>query len=750
MTHTDNVLSFRPAAPRPVLDTRTRSLVEGCRRVVERGLPKLTAGLFEQLDDTLYELAGRAGTDQLQTAYFDAMRTVRRQRQAMETRFVDGVLEDYDRFWEWGPRSLAPRSAPAGAGGGLALVEPGELEESLTLADLVAKGENSFRRELQGLGQRFAVLLGGQDVEFASLPLGPAGLCHRFQHASRVLDLDARVRLVLYKQFDRSLMHPAGGLYEELNALLGHAGIRPPPAAPGRVVVTAPARPAAAGSRAGAPAPGQAQDSGGSGAERGPGPGSAEPAATPGEVARTALEVFRALQSVLTEYRASRGIALPESAATVARPELLTTLSQLQQDAAGPGAGPDLRRQLSDRLQLGAADAPRRSLEPADGDTLDVVALLFEFLLGDPALPDPIKVLIARLQIPLVRVALLDKSFFSRKLHPARRLLNNLARAAVGWNAGDDPSSQALYARIESVVSRVLAGYGDDPALFGQLNEEFEGFLEKDRRLAEIAEARTRQVVRGKEQLRVAKAAVAGELEARLRSVPHLPPVVRELLENGWRDVLLLTFLRQGPDSGAWRESLALADQLLWSVQPKQDQTERQALLRGIPDLLRRLREGLTGISYDQHEVARLFKGLQTCHVACLRGGVAEGCPGRQGLAGGIPGGPGPDVAPAAGSEAHDRFFRCAEALPMGAWLEFRDEAGDHSRVRLSWKSDVSDAMVFVNRRGAKVLEMTTAGVARALRDGVARTLGDIDVPILDRALERLLEHRRRDGAGQD
>jgi hypothetical protein len=446
---------------------------------------------------------------------------------------------------------------------------------------------------------------------------------------------------------------------------------------------------------------------------------------------------------------------------SVARPELLDALSALQHASPayfrhggeGQVQGVELRSRLTDELQLRRDGKDRRALGEADQDTLDVISLLFEFLLDDPALPDAMKALIARLQIPMVKVAILDKTFFSRKLHPARRLLNSLAQAAVGWSDDGDRTENSLFGRIESIVDRVVSDFADDPGLFEQLNEEFAAFLAREQRGAEIAEQRTNQVTRGKEQLRVAKKVVGDEISRRLRERSRVPLVVRTLLEEGWKDVLLLTYLRQGPDSNAWRENLRITDQLLWSVEPKADYTDRQELLRAIPDLLRSLREGLNGISYDQHKVARMFKELQACHISCLRSGgvpatVVPAAPEQRWSASGFGetadrGGDPDDAAEVAGSSgtsaAQDQFTELAESLQVGTWLQLQEEEGHKSRIKLSWKSDVSDAFVFVNRKGVKVLEMTLAGVAKLFRDGTAEVLEGVETPIVERAMGAML-----------
>ncbi len=790
----NTILAFRGAARHVALDDKAAQVVAECRKVVERALPKLINGLFEKLDDSLYELADKSESNQLQSSYFGAMRSMRKHRARIQSDFSGGVLEDFDNFWKNGPRSLAPEQwGQAEDDLDLSLVDEEELEQSLAVSNLVSKGENRYHRELYALSQRFGHLAGGIEVEVQSNPLGPAGVCGRFHHALRGLNVDTPVLLVIYKLFDKQVMNYVGGLYEEINSLVGRSGKIPKPAQ--RINRGQPAP------RGGVSTPVTARARGMQPGESGAGPqqGRRPPAASvqpsysadpsygapvgyiaPGGYAAEGedfeAELFHTLQGLLGNYRSriGVGVARPPPAQQlpiVGTSELLNTLSSLQHSNleylhSGNDARPtqvDLRNHLKDELQLEQDGEASRALGKADEDTLDVISMLFEFLLDDPNLPDAMKALLARLQIPMLKVAIMDKTFFSRKLHPARRLLNSLARAAMGWSDDGDRAENSLYGHIETIVNRIVAGFGDDPLLFDELNEGFAAYMEREQRGADIAEERTNQVTRGKEQLRLAKTMVAEEIERRLRHHPGLPLVVQTLLEDGWKDVLLLSYLRQGPESGSWTENLRVTDRLLWSVEPKSEYAERQELLRAIPDLLRQLREGLNGISYDQHKMARIFKELQACHIACLRTGGRSGpaaAPAEKTEA--------PDARKAAadrqtdrntGAESeddgrdiqlpmdsgsdeiqHDRFTEMAENLGVGTWLELREEDGRQVRIKLSWKGDVSDVYVFVNRKGVKVLEMTRVGVARLFRSQSAEVLQDVNVPIMDRALGAMLE----------
>ncbi|MCG7932977.1 MAG: DUF1631 domain-containing protein, partial [Candidatus Thiodiazotropha lotti] len=410
----------------------------------------------------------------------------------------------------------------------------------------------------------------------------------------------------------------------------------------------------------------------------------------------------------------------------------------------------EMRTRLVTDLKIAKDGQLTRSLGDADNDTIDVISMLFEFILDDYSLPDAMKALISRLQIPMLKVAIIDKSFFSEKVHPARRLLNSLAQAAVGWNDTGDRVNDTLYTKIESTIKRILNEFHDDPELFAELDNEFSKWWEKEQRGAQIAEKRTNQITRGKEQLKSAKQIVSEELNQRLRTQKLVPQAVMSILEDGWKDALLLIYLREGDQSQDWTDALEIVDRLLWSVQPKSEYGERQQLLRGIPELLRNVRERLNSISFDQHKMARLFKELQNCHIQVLRGGD-----GSQMNSSG--------TQPVSQYEIHfpdsqlttddnsqlmemadeaisdrDEFSKMATELEPGMWLEMADGA-NKVRVKLSWKSKVTDTYIFVNRKGMKAMELTSAGVAKQLREGKAKMVEVSSTPIMDRALDAML-----------
>ncbi len=741
----DNVVNFENSAG----DSRRRSVAGGgqivarCRQLIAETLPRLSQEMFERLDDDLYELADKSESDLVQTRYFEAMRELRKLRQPIEAQFQKSVLQAFDDFWAGRQISGIALTADD-SNDELSLIADEELEEKLAMSGVVSKAESRFRRELFALNMRFAHLVDRGEVQNGENPLGPSILVSRFGEALSLWEGDVPVKLVIYKMFDRYVMSFVGGLYDDVNDVLVEGGILP------KIVQRArrnPVAPSVLRARNEDP-----QASGVPQVEQG---GTEFGAESP-------AQFFNMLGDLLSNWRSATGMSgfgvsnphLP----VVQTNDVLSALHELQQRTIGMapadlGEAEKVREQfrgnLVQRLDMGSGDNFTKRLDKPDQDVIDIISMLFEFILDDRNLPDAMKALLSRLQIPMLKVAMQDRSFFGSKGHPARRLLNALAQAAVGWVDDGDRSEGSLYGRIESAVVRVLTDFTDDISLFESIYDEFTGFMEREVRGAEVAEERINQVTRGQEQLKLARQRVHDQIKLLLDSATAVPDPVRAILSEAWKDVLLLAFLREGEDSETWKKSVGIAQQLIWSVSPKSDQTERQRLLKLIPELLKSLREGLGNISYDQHKAAQLFKDLQACHIAALRGGQVPPSMREQGADAPaeveevILGGEEPIPEP---EQIDDEFTGLANDMAVGQWLEWQDRDGGSQRGKLSWRSEVTGTYVFVNRKGAKLAEMTGFSVAALLRGGNAEILDNVDKPLMDRALGAMLDVLKNTG----
>lgn len=693
--------------------------------------------LFDNADDTLFEMADKAQNNVDQNTFFEAMRDLRLKRKNIERGFLEKFYESFVRIGQY---EVGDMPSPTVAYDKLALVPHDELERTVALDAMVGK---VLARDGLALGQLTTRLntLVPRKLNDESNPLGPAMLCDFFLQAGRSLGVEIKVKLIILKLFDKYVLSDTDHLYADANQLLIATGILPElKAAPSR---RAEDRPASARKREADASPHA--------------PVGRQPAHTQAPLDESVREVFSALQDLLHAVRGSVAPKLdtPVEAQPISTNDLLRLLSHLQQYVPTHPTSHedyDLRYQLEQLLtRVSVKSGKFRVVGGVDEDVINLVAMLFEFILDDRNLPDSLKALIGRLQIPMLKVAVLDKSFFSRGAHPARRLLNEIASAAMGWSTRDESQRDALHARIEQIVQRLLNDFVDDPALFSELLVDFLAFTGEERRRSELLEQRTRDAEEGRARAEMARMQVQHELNRRLMG-KTLPQMVVSLLEEAWSKFLLLTWLKHGADSEEWKAGLATMDQLIWSVAPHDDPQSRLRLLELVPGLLKSLREGLTSSAFDPFATSQFFSQLESLHVQAFQ---------RETLGASLPD-PANDPSMVqvvdeivlGGSEASaprevdtqvaegDPALQQVDALRPGLWVELEEEDDARLRCKLTAIIESTGKYVFVNRTGMKVLEKTRMGLALEFQQGRIRVLDDN--LLFDRALDAVVGKLRQ------
>ncbi len=672
-----------------------------CGHVLGAALPRLLDALFDKVDDALNDQADRSTNGRLAGLYVGAADRVHQSRSGIRSEFLRRV-----RFAaEQTARGRAGREDLGDALGvrtKLDMALDAELDEILATDNLVSKAESRYRAPLLAIAGHLARLQGRPKADMRSNPFGPLALCSAFQAALRSADeLDPPIRLLFYKAFDKQVMDRLGAVYSLCEAAAARQSHGIPAGRQARVLA------GQTGSSRGAVDPAGADPSRARAAARMP------PSA--------AIARFEQFRDLLNRQRAAAG---PDGQGVVQPAELPHLVGRLGADAGSVGLVS--RARLVEQLAEaqggpGGIDRERRALSREDEDTLDLVFLFFEHLLQGNALPDPIRVLIARTQIPIAKLALLDKGFFSDAEHPARRLLNHVGQAAVGWN-DEDRDPDGLYGMIERVVERLILDFDGDPGLFAQMDRYFVAYIARERARASAAERRVLESVDTRSsglEKQVVDAAIAQSLATHGR----VPPVVNSILREGLEQVLRAAYRIDGPDSGAWRAALELVDRLLWSVQPKEGAEARRELLRTIPELLRTLRGRLSVTACDQRQIGRWFRDLQTVHLSVLQEGASAGAEtlasrGRQDAAPSLP----PDLD-----------------LAVGSWLELSPVEGIRMRVKLAWRSPDGEVLLFVDRHGARGPQLTRHELTRRLAQGLATVLDDGHEPLADRAMRSVL-----------
>ena len=686
-----------PLARLPVVLLQVR---DKAAQQLQQGLQEL----FDNADDTLFEMADKARSTVDHHIFFEAMRDLRLKRKNFERVFMEQLFATFASLGQAGDGDL--QLVPVVSYEASPGISSDDLEKAVALEAMLGRVRHRDGLALGQLTARLNAVL-GKSLDERDNPLGPALLCEFFLRAGRSLGVEIRVKLIMLKLFEKYVLSDADQLYGEANQLLVATGVLPE-------LKAVPSR------RPGGRAARERQSEGSQ-------PGSDQPLDENGQ------EAFVALQKLLAAVRGSVAPTLEASAEPlpITTRDLLRLLSHLQQYVPEPDAEDDfdLRNQLEQLLtRVSVKSGKSRVVEEADEDVINLVALLFEFIHKDRTVPDAFKGLLGRLQIPMLKIAVMDKSLFSRTRHPARRLLNEIAAAAIGWSPHADYQRDDLYRRIEQVVQCLLNDFVEDPAIFSRVLAQFIAFTTDERRRSELLEQHTRDAEEGRARTQAARQRVAEMLNRRLLG-KVLPQPVVHFLQEAWSQVLLLAHLKHGEQSVQWQAGLRAMDELIWSVSLQKETEAGRHLLEQLPGLLKALRDGLNSAAFDTFSTRDFFVRLQAIHFQALKGEsvdalieVREPFSPTAGL---------PD--PLEGLPSDDPDVLKAFQLRVGSWFELQQDPTTALRCKLTAIMAPAHTYVFVSRTGLKVLEQSAGQLAVAFKRGTLRALDE--GLLFDRAL---------------
>lgn len=361
---------------------------------------------------------------------------------------------------------------------------------------------------------------------------------------------------------------------------------------------------------------------------------------------------------------------------------------------------------------------------------IDTLAMIFESIFANPALPDTLKAVISSLQITLLKVAMKDSSLFANEQHPARLVIDRMGQAVLGLPS-DVSARHPVCARLFEIATRLRSENTGNMAAFEKAGAQLDTLLaERDATIVEAAKPYLpliEQLERGDN----AASQVRPAIEKFIATNP--PKVIRNFIEQSGSQLLQAVWLEHGEQSSEWQESLALIDDLLWTIQPKADSDERKTLARRLPDILKRLRAAMKRVGLSPEAESAFLDEcfeLQTRALRALPAAVVSEDPGAGFFPSGIFA---PASAPISGELRVGEVvlatldfaeFQPAPARPLpckeGDWLEFLKPGGEKCVARVCHISPISQRMLLINPDSALAMAIHPAILDRQLRDGEA------------------------------
>lgn len=361
---------------------------------------------------------------------------------------------------------------------------------------------------------------------------------------------------------------------------------------------------------------------------------------------------------------------------------------------------------------------------PADRVTMDVIALLFDYIFRDPSIPESLRQLFGRLQVPILKAALLDRAFFSDKAHPARLLLDHFADAAIG---ADDNHEYGVAIRelATSVVDELCRDFEIDLAAFARADQRVADFVELERERLKAATSKDIETARSIEAGDVDRAEVRNLVRERLAGLA-VPFDVHSFIETNWADYLTMLRGRDGNDSPAYLDAIETIDNLLWSITAKERNAQKTRLAKMVPKLIGSLRKGVLAMHVEPARANLFFEAIYALHVAAISP--------RARVAG--------DASASLPAESASRVVDVHDFvgdIAVGTWVSFTVEDGATLAARLTWVSPLRGKYIFANHTPARILRFTAEELAYELGTGRAKVIVE-PVPLFDRAVSTALD----------
>ena len=660
---------------------------------------------FDEAEFRLFSAAQNALSNQQQTQLLETLSQLKRSRQTLETETLDNL--------QGGIKSNGVQPPPLSNIEQLSLIEHDVFEAQLILETIVRKADQRWFEPLYCLTKRYS-LLRDAEIDAHDLPMGIVAIS-RSVHSALQPQIPLTLLPIVLPAFDRTVLQHLGEIYDALNERLKQWGIFPNLEIDlwrelhrGKI--------GARHRRESLPTRDLPQNN------------ATDFSAPTAEIASE--ELFSTARQILQLIRHSPSDG--EITTGDDREAVLTMLAALQQQT-GDSSIPLLQR-LRDHAASNQTAAPNG----ASSDSLRFVDTLFSeieaALRNSPTLIESLR----QLQIPLARATVQQPDLLGNSEHPAHQFINLLMALTAHADLPNAPLEHKLSGAITPIVGDATTH--EQPFTSEQLFETATANLAP--LLAQQNKARERNIRRiidtyqGQQQLAQAHAAVDRELQRRNANA-QTPALALQLLDQGWRHILTLAYMRHGESSAEWSEYFALLDELLWRLGSAHSGTETDAVAAAqqrneASQLADRIGKHLDSFFPGEYRNAVLVDAMRS---ALLGETAIETVPtpwqqAKSAL--------NPRELQLELDQAYPnlvRWFRRARDFKAGdEFVHFRDPAL-RERYTLVWVAENQQHFVFVNARGHKIFDFDLVDLANEMAKGLHPVGQQSEWPAIEQAM---------------
>lgn len=634
----------------------------------------------------------------------------------------------------------------------LSLVSKDEFEDWL----MVERGIRMLERELSMLVldiRNILATLSRNDLDPEKFPLSPYNILAEFKQCIDQMEIPTTTLSVIYRAFSEGLLPHLRALYEDIKASADKSGLKyEPEKEPKAAVVVTPGQPAKAPVQSPVQprsfwaldetVPDQYEFDD-------------ELGLTSDATTKLQFSTLDTLSKLGTSVSTGSRLAVRKTRYTMSNAELVRMNGQSAFDRRSTthlvNAISALQHSQGTQVQLKneslrswlhqhmtEVQDSGASIGAQESELVDVTDRFFDVIVEKVGVSGTLAHWLDRLKLTILKVVLKDDTFFSDVEHPARQMLNKLAKLSR-QGGGENRKLEQL---LDNYIDRVVASYDEDEGSINQVVEQLDTLIGRQELAFKRNSERIARTYEGKQKVATARHQVVEDLNVILAG-QQVPVILLELLDKaGFREYLALMAIREGKHGESYAEGLNVVSQLMHWFSGDVAESERWALELEMemeaPSLLDMVRRelGVLGMAPLDSIIVRLEQ--------CLLQGVKPLMmplehydwpyeKTEEDLATLQP-------APMTAAEKLSHWHKRVMAMKIGDWVEIKDGNGASRCMRLAWSGSRSYRFVFVDSQGMKDEDVALDELVDKFRKGDATMLEHDDVPLVDQGLHQMVQ----------
>lgn len=603
---------------------------------------------------------------------------------------------------------------------GMTLLSDERLNEEIAINHCSRSLKEQSEFELWGLTTRIAAVAGIDYPKDSQNPASPSVFAQSLMEAIASVENDAGVRLIIFRIFRPVLLEIVPALYMAANAALTARGIDVESADYYGLPVFTQER---------------------------------QPLPILDEVAASAAKINRELALALTQILTNSANMMPARGSASEEPGIqmmMAASDQVRVTEADQAAEPVWQRKLQaiekpgalvaadlktgSRTLHDARQALQEKLTRDEQVVSDIITVMFDRLRADARMPCAMRKIVACLELPVLELALKDRSLLTHVQHPVRKLLDLIAEFGLTVLSSDEDDSTLR--SVASIVDGMVMVRNEVPDAFQLAFDRLDMLFYHHEEAALLNDDVLRALERD-EAAEFARGQADCQIALRLQNL-KLPTAIGSFILSIWRNVLIRGHLKAGQRGDPWKLGLATLDNLLMSMRESTPKTLRHRLAAVLPQAISSLSADAEITDDHASRTESFFTALQIVHelLDANRGAEIEG---ERYVA--------PMAALSMQSDvASPSAGLAALGLACGDWIETRDAAGTR-RWRLNWITSILGTCVFKHFETGAICNMDLAELRERLSSGElqrVRGLGLAD-DMLNCAFETVSRKARRE-----